>query len=169
MSPEQAYPLIEKFYKEYRNRLVNETKKKVGSIYNAEDVVQEAFLRALTYCGTFDPDKGPFEEWFSRIIANAGKDFNKVERLHGMFEDIDQALNIPYKEIAFNTTLAKEVLREAEALPDLHKRVIIGFLVHGLSAIDIARVSNTTPGNARTILFRFREQIKEKFGKTINA
>src|SRR3989440_12612420 len=44
----------------------------------AEDVVQEAFLRAWRACATFDPAGGPLVNWLLAITANTAIDMVKA-------------------------------------------------------------------------------------------
>src|SRR5690348_16428131 len=41
---------------------------------DAEDVAQDALLRAVRSLGRFVPSRGPIEAWLWRIVSNAAKD-----------------------------------------------------------------------------------------------
>lgn len=51
-----------------------------GDVTLAEDVVQEAFTRAVKYILLFDEEKGLMETWFNAILFNALRDIQKQER-----------------------------------------------------------------------------------------
>ena len=44
------------------------------SAADADDLAQEALLRAVRSLHSFDPARGPLEAWLWRIVANAAKD-----------------------------------------------------------------------------------------------
>lgn len=64
--------VINNYYKENYDLLVKRIAKRVGNSEDAEDVVQEAFARALQYYASFKPEKS-FEKWFSVILSNCYK------------------------------------------------------------------------------------------------
>ena len=45
---------------------------------DADDLVQDAFLRALERIGTFDPSRS-FEPWFTRLLVNLGRDQHRKQ------------------------------------------------------------------------------------------
>jgi RNA polymerase sigma-70 factor (ECF subfamily) len=47
----------------------------------AEEIVQEAFINAYTYIGSFD-DRRPFEPWFMRSVVNASVKATQKEAKH---------------------------------------------------------------------------------------
>src|SRR5688572_19180846 len=47
---------------------------------DAEDAVQEAFLRAFQALGKFRPEE-PFGAWLSRIVANAALDITRRKKI----------------------------------------------------------------------------------------
>ena len=45
-----------------------------GSPSDADDLAQDALLRAVRSLATYDPARGPLESWLWRIVANAAND-----------------------------------------------------------------------------------------------
>lgn len=58
----------------------------VGSPAAAEDVAQEAFVRAIGALGRFDNQR-PFAVWLHRIVVNRAIDHLRRERRHARLED----------------------------------------------------------------------------------
>ena len=54
--------------------------------YLAEDCVQEAYRRALSYSDSFDPDRGDVEKWFSSILYTCKMEFLRDD---GMSRDVE--------------------------------------------------------------------------------
>ena len=65
-------------YAAYHARLLARARRIVADPDLAEDVVQEAFLRAWRACATFDPAGGPLVNWLLAITANAAIDMVKA-------------------------------------------------------------------------------------------
>src|SRR5215469_1131737 len=62
----------------YHARLLARARRIVVDPDLAEDVVQEAFLRAWRACSSFDPAGGPLVNWLLVITANAAIDMVKA-------------------------------------------------------------------------------------------
>ena len=42
----------------------------IGNVQEAEDILQEVFLKVYESAGTFDPNKGSMSTWLHRITVN---------------------------------------------------------------------------------------------------
>jgi RNA polymerase sigma-70 factor (ECF subfamily) len=62
----------------YHARMLARARRIVVDPDLAEDVVQEAFLRAWRACSSFDPDGGPLVNWLLVITANTAIDMVKA-------------------------------------------------------------------------------------------
>jgi len=62
----------------YHARLLARARRIVVDPDLAEDVVQEAFLRAWRACASFDPEGGPLVNWLLVITANTAIDMVKA-------------------------------------------------------------------------------------------
>lgn len=81
---------IEEFYRENCDLYVRRLSRQAGSYSNAEDVVQEAFLRALQYSDSYTiSDNNNLEKWFNSILRRALVDFKRIETKQGMVVETD--------------------------------------------------------------------------------
>ena len=48
-----------------------------GSTEEAEDIAQEALLKAMRKLDRYDPSRGPLERWLWRIVVNSARDFRR--------------------------------------------------------------------------------------------
>lgn len=135
-----------------------------GDVALAEDVVQEAFTRAVKYILLFDEEKGLMETWFNAILFNALRDIRKQERnyqelyreiwLHDVMDPSKALLTPEYKRDIY---LA---LQEVEN--DKHRRVLELFFLYGYTSKEIAEVEEgVTQSNVTTIVMRFRNGLKK--------
>ena len=81
--------ILEIHYNRNRDVLTKKLAGRVGTRYNAEDVVQEAYARALKYfrAWTYDgvgTELDSFNRWFTTILNNACREFQYEERGQGM-------------------------------------------------------------------------------------
>jgi RNA polymerase sigma factor (sigma-70 family) len=134
--------------------------------HDAEDVVQEASLRALRYFETFAG--GNARAWFLRIVRNACADWrgrrSRVaadvfdEQEHGREEsagDPEQAL--------LDADVTTSVTRAMDQLPWRLREVLVLRELHGLSYRELADVMQVPAGTVMSRLSRARQAFKSAF------
>ena len=163
MSRKEKYKVIEDFYRANYKGLLKQVRGPTGTPHNAEDVVQEAFTRALEYCSAWDPTY-PFENWFSRILQNSLRTFNADRRAHGMVT-ADDVFDPPLNQDAYLVSLLGEIKKDLQAIPEERKEIIELSFFQGLDAKDISRIVNKSPGMIRTTLSRYREEVRDRYGE----
>ena len=80
--------IIEQHYRENFDRLSKQWGRRFDNPTIGQDVVQEAYLRAIKYFHTYDQSQ-KFDNWFGRILHNAYKDTRNEEQGHA-HEEIDE-------------------------------------------------------------------------------
>jgi len=147
---------LEDFYRVNFHNLVKKISRRAGSPQNAEDVVQEAFTRCLTYKDTFH-NGAVFSTWFNRVMNNSLKDLQRAERMLGM--------TIEYKEddaepIEMSQTAVHEVRRVQELLAlrtGLDHKILVMYLVLGYKPREIVQAHPSLCNQyVRTLVMNFR-------------
>jgi RNA polymerase sigma-70 factor (ECF subfamily) len=121
----------------------------------AEDVAQEALLRAWRNAGTFDARRGTAWSWLSTITRNLAIDALRVRRRVVLDGDalyelcIPSTTRDPVDEVVVRDDLAW--MRGALAeLPDEQRRAVVLAGVWGLTAREIAEREQIPLGTAKT-------------------
>jgi RNA polymerase sigma-70 factor (ECF subfamily) len=136
---------------------------------NAEDAVQEAFLRALKYFGSYRG--GDPRAWILAIVRNecrskspSRRDAKWAESVP-FDEEIHTAESISADALALETE-AKETIREAlDLLPIEFREVVILREIQGLSYQEIADIVKAPIGTIMSRLSRGRARLE----KTVKA
>jgi len=142
----------------------------VGNDHDAEDIAQEAALRALRFLGSFRG--GSAKAWLLTIVRNTAFTWLKQNR-PALFVSLDnEALreiedNAPVPSEALirsaNVELVKNALTE---LPPLFREALILREIEGLSYKEIAEIVEAPIGTVMSRLGRARQQfqtiLKEK-------
>lgn len=132
----------------------------IADEFHAEDVLHEAYERALRYFGSYDGSK-EFDRWFSLIVRNAIRDHLR-ERDGFIYVDMDEYDHEGESCTGYYDKLYDEVSALIDAKADEnHKEILHLHFDLGYSAIDISRVTDNTYANCRKIILRFRNQLKE--------
>ena len=129
--------------------------------HDAEDVVQDASLRALKYIGALvDSD---VRAWFLTIVRNAFYDWCKRNRPAEIARDDDTAIDLAVDPAAIDPEQA--ALRSAESrlladavaeLPVAFREVLILREIEDLSYKEIARITDVPIGTVMSRLARAR-------------
>lgn len=72
--PKPSALTAEELCRRYSERVCRFAAMVAPSPSDADDLAQEALLRAVRAIGSYDPDRGAPEAWLWRIVANAAKD-----------------------------------------------------------------------------------------------
>jgi RNA polymerase sigma-70 factor (ECF subfamily) len=131
------------------------------TVWAAEDVVQEAFVRALKYKDAYIWGT-PLDRWFSRILTNAFHDYMKAERDYSSIDDLSEE-----EERVECTSLPNSVkieLREAiEDLSPEHREIVELHLVYGFELRHIVQIVDVKYKTADQIIQRFKNSLKERY------
>jgi RNA polymerase sigma-70 factor (ECF subfamily) len=106
---------------------------------DADDLVQEGFLRVLDRIGSFDPSR-PFEPWFSRLLVNLGLDLKRKQAVRRTEpHDVDAAPGTARPDQdAERAELARSFQQALARLPDRQRTIVTLFEIDGLSTGEVA-------------------------------
>ncbi len=134
-----------------------------GNEQDAQDIVQEAYLRAFRFFDSYRGDNG--HAWLLTIVRNTAYTWLRQNRMHEAasldaddVEDAD-ASNI---EISLMQAADIQLLRQAIAdLPLEFREVIILHEMEGLAYKEIAAVVNIPVGTVMSRLSRARDRLQK--------
>ena len=158
----------------YQRKLMRLISRLIRDQAEAEDVVQEAFIKAYRALPQFRGDSA-FYTWLYRIGINTAKNYLVTQGRRAptsteadveeaeTFDDGDQLRDINTPESMLATKQIAETVNLAmEVLPDELRMAITLREIEGLSYEDIAEAMHCPIGTVRSRIFRAREAIAEK-------
>ena len=141
-----------------------------GNEHDAEDIAQEACLRAFRFLGGFRG--GNSRSWLLTIVRNTAYTWLKQNRPQAVVSIAeDELLEIEDSDALKNHSSAlhhadRDVLRAAlEELPTEFREVLILREVEGLSYKEISEVADAPIGTVMSRLARARKQLQEYLAK----
>lgn len=158
---EETYRRINLHYREEKNKLVSFYNKFFHNMDRTEDVVQEAYTRALTYWEGV-PEGDEFYPWFQTILSNCVRDNWKTELGQGMSWSAE-AEEVPVKAAAIPTIIFKQVEQRIEAEPENVAKILHLFFLQQYNAKEVSEMVPETANAIRVIVHRFRNKIREEF------
>lgn len=153
-----------KFYEENRSDLVRRLAYGAGSPEAAEDVLQEASLRALIYWDAFDPNQKELGAWFSTILRNALRDHKRAEWLFGMGEEFDEELYDPQEMPIEETELVRQIYAMIDGKIEDHQEILLLFFEKHYSLRDISNLTEHKWETVKKVLTRFKAEVIARYG-----
>ena len=137
-----------------------------GDPHTAEDIVQNAFLRAAEKIHQFD-EKRRFGPWFYRIVANdaikAARKQNRHTSLDGQNHHDQTYLTdpAPLPQEQIEQMESKQAVWDAlEALPPTQRAAVVMHYYLGMKEEEIAQEMNSPAGTTKWRLHTARKRLK---------
>lgn len=150
-----------KLYKQYCEGMFYVAMRFVQNSDDAEDVVQESFIKAFQRIQQFKGEV-TFGAWLKRIVINNCIDFLKSKK--NQFVELDEN----YMHVAEDNdwtvdidVTIDQVKRAIGQLPEKYKYVVMMFLIEGYDHREISQVLKLSETASRTRLLRGKSYLKE--------
>jgi RNA polymerase sigma-70 factor (ECF subfamily) len=125
----------------------------------ADDVVQEVFLRALEGLSTLQ-EVGAFGGWLAAIARHVSVDVVRRTRQRA---DLEEAVEEPsMREHQHDDLEAARALDAVRGLPEAYRETMMLRLVEGMTGPEIAERTGLTPGSVRVNLHRGLKLLRER-------
>ena len=136
----------------------------------AEDIAQDAFLRAWRAAATYDPRRGSARSWLLSIARNAAIDVVRVRRAAPLSPEVltdllaREAVPSAPDDDLMAAADAEEVRRALSRLPEEQRRALLLAAVAGQSAAEVGETEGIPLGTAKTrirkALIRMRDSLE---------
>ncbi|MBT2759583.1 RNA polymerase sigma factor SigW [Mesobacillus foraminis] len=157
----------------YKDKVFQLCYRMLGNRHEAEDIAQEAFIRAYVNIQSFNLNK-KFSSWIYRIATNLC-----IDRIRKKKPDYFLDAEVPgtegltmYSQIASDTALPEDELeslelqetvqKEISKLPDKYRSVIVLKYIEELSLNEISEILDLPLGTVKTRIHRGREALRQQ-------
>jgi len=127
---------------------------KVKSKEDTEDIIQTAYMRALKYSSSYRG--GDVAPWFLTILRNV-----LYDHMNGKSIDSDSDERWLLSVDKENQDLLSREIEGEESKED--RFILTQYFIFGATSKDIANSLSLSASAVRSIAFRFREKLKEKY------
>lgn len=151
---------VEELYEEKYDDYVRMYVSRAGA-NDVEDLVQEAFYRALYYADR-QPILVSIEHWFSGIIENCLKDLYREKRNGSSMHDKltpESAVIEPRFEEGFTKLLLKEISKKKGD----HKNVLYLYFICGYKVGEVFSVVGGSFAYTKLIIARFKDHLRNNY------
>ena len=129
---------------------------------DAEDAVQEGFLRAHQALDRFDPSQA-FGAWLNRIVANAALDLARRRKVRNA-EELSDTMASPFRDPAEGDELRARLEAALARLSERARAVIVLHDIEGFTHAEIGEMLGIPGGTARSDLHHARQKLRVLLG-----
>lgn len=135
----------------------------VGDTMEAEDIVQEAFIRAFSKLDQYKAEVS-FGAWLKRIVVNRCIDVLKSKRQR-LIELEENHLNVVDSDYETEWLVEDDITIDAvkiaiEQLPEKYRYVVMLYLIEGYDHQEISEILNISEVASRTQLSRGKQKLQ---------
>ncbi len=153
-------------YNRYYKAMFNTANRIVKDKYEAEDIMQESFLKAFTKLDSLN-DAKTFGSWLKRIVINNSiYNYNKSTKydevpLDDVLYKVEDSSGIP-DSYEFTNLKAKQVLDTMKSLKENYRISLTLNLIEGYDYDEICEIMDISYANCRTTISRAKESLRKK-------
>jgi len=154
---EQYANLVER----YQTGLIIHCDRYLHSRSDAEDIAQQAFIKAYAKLSEFNPERAHFSTWLYRIATNLVIDHLRIQKHSIPTEDMELfGVNdsIPYDEVLLQEL--RDTVRSLQ--PPEQRHAIEAYYWDGKSYLEIAENMGVPINTIKSWLRRGKAQLREK-------
>ncbi len=151
-----------------------------GRSQDAEDIVQETFLKVFIHLDRFSPSKGTFKSWlltiarnqsinvFSLLKRNVLRVFNEGDSDQTSLQYSENPLTEHQQDVESLLSAKQEFFKVKQAIDELPERQKTALMLkaqENMSYEEIAAVLKTSVSSVESLIFRARRRLLEIIGK----
>lgn len=153
-----ALPPISQLYRRYRAKALAIARRILGDADEAEDVVQEVFIRLCAGTGRFD-GKASYSTWLYRVMVNSSINTLRARRRRERLSQVAAPPLTPEEQVS-GRELRRHFESALEEVSERHRQVLWLREVRGLSYPEIAGLLRIPEGTVKSALNRGRAQVQ---------
>lgn len=155
-------------YRLYYKAMYNTCFRIVNSATEAEDIMQEAFLKAFRNLNQYKAEVN-FGAWLKRIVVNQSLDFLRKRKIKIItieeYPEIQDSQESEYPDEIDNKTKYDNVIREIARLPEGYRIIITLYLLEGYDHDEISEILNISASTSRSQFNRAKKRLIEKINQ----
>lgn len=155
---------FEQLYDSLAQRIFYHIKKKIQNKQDAEDVLQEVFIKGYKGLPYLRPGKLNFPAWLYKIASNTVNDHLRKKYRRPEIVSIDENFDVADSKSLYNEIVAKSDLETAQenlnSLPSQHRHVLELRFFKELSVPETAKALNKSSLAVRMLQYRARKTLR---------
>lgn len=159
------------FYEQLLDRVFRYVVYRVGNQQDAEDLVEEVFVKAweALHRSRTVPDNP--EAWIYRIAHNAVIDYHRTRKSHASIDalpSLTDRMRTP-EEQAVAAGEVEQLAQALRKLPPIYQQVLVCRFIQGMSHREVAEVLGTNENHVRVLQHRALKRLRAVFAEGDHA
>ena len=144
-------------------KMLTVARRMLGSQAEAEDAVQDAFLKLWTHAVRWEPGRALFETWLYRVVLNKCYDRLRRKPMAKLDEAAEIADPAPAADqILHGSAVAKEIEAALAELPERQRAAIVLCHYRDCGNIEAAEIMGISVEALESLLARGRRSLKTR-------
>ena len=154
-------------YNRYYKAMFNTAMRIVKDTHWAEDIMQEAFLKAFTRLESFKGEVA-FGAWLKKIVVNHSLDNykkisnNAMDSLDDILYKVEDDSDREDVKLDFENMKIQQVMAALQLLKENYRIALTLLYIEGYDHEEISEIMAISPGNCRTTISRAKESLLKK-------
>lgn len=132
---------------------------------DAEDYLQEAFIRIYRKLNLYDSSKGKFQDWAKRVTINVCLKALRKKSLYSTSIDDAQGIADTQQPDALSKLSLQELVLTVQNLPPGYRSVFNLYVIDGYAHAEIAKMLAISESTSKTQLMKARRLIQKKISE----
>lgn len=154
--------VFEDIYRTHGERMKSIAYNHLGNISDAEDAVQETFLKVHRAASTYNGESA-FTTWLYRVLINTCYDALRRRQRRIQEAPIEDILTTERAGASVDDAKRMTLRKMLSELPEQRRTVFLLFEVEGLTHAEIGEVLGISEGNSKWILFATKKQLQQQW------
>jgi RNA polymerase sigma-70 factor (ECF subfamily) len=160
--PDVARVTPEELCARYAARVARFASITAGSDADAEDVAQDALLKAIAALDRYDPARGSMDAWLWRIVANTARDATRRARLRALLPQrlIPAARPMDIESLAIERVTTAEIYYAIGRLSPRDRELLALRFTSDLTTAEVGQLVGLSAESARRAIGRALERLR---------
>jgi RNA polymerase sigma-70 factor (ECF subfamily) len=164
-----SLPAFERLYQHHGGRMKSIACNLMGNTSDAEDVVQESFLKVYRSIRSFQGHSS-LSTWIYRILVNTCLDLKRKQRRQELPESASSQEDIPHPHgLTANHPLRLTLEKIVASLDERLRNVFLLFEVEGFRHSEIAGMLNISEAASKVALFQAKRELRGLLARSQHA
>jgi RNA polymerase sigma-70 factor (ECF subfamily) len=155
-------------YERYVGRIYSYIFYRTGNVYDAEDLTEKVFIRAMHHIGNYRNQGLPFSAWLYRIAHNLVANWHRDNSRRKEIPLDDSMLGFyrgdhPETELLKNEELERLIWAIRQLPPERQQLLVLKFVEH-LSNAEIGQIIGRTEGAVKSLYHRTLLAMRDDLG-----
>jgi RNA polymerase sigma factor (sigma-70 family) len=144
-----------------------------GDRVDAEEVAQDAFVRAWRYAGSYDPRRGAVSAWLLGIVRNVALDRLRVSSRRRELPVESIPVAVEFEHVADSADAAGErdavarIVASMRALPTEQREAVLAVTLLGFTASELSAATGVPLGTVKTRIRLGLRKLRDQLGAQV--